>query len=140
VKSRRIPGIALVCVLGISAWIAVCVAGGGTVCYVKSVFGLPCPGCGMTRAWVSLFHADPVSAFRFHPLFPVPAVIGVFFLIRSRAPALWKSGYVWVPAVVLFVSVYAVRMYLYFPHNAPFDFNHNALLVRLGGLIVSFVR
>ena len=39
---------------------------GPSLCVVQNLFGRECPGCGITRAMVSLFHGDPVAAFRYN--------------------------------------------------------------------------
>ena len=33
-----------------------------TVCLFKNIFGIPCPGCGMTRAFLFIAHGDIRSA------------------------------------------------------------------------------
>jgi len=38
------------------------------VCPLALVAGIPCPGCGLTRATLSLLHGDLQAALRFHPL------------------------------------------------------------------------
>ena len=56
-----------------------------TTCIVKLIFGIPCPGCGLTRAWISVFRLDFYAAFRYHPLFwTVPIVI--FYIIYDLEP------------------------------------------------------
>lgn len=37
------------------------------VCFFHAVTGLPCPGCGLTRALSSLIQGHPASAFSYHP-------------------------------------------------------------------------
>ncbi|MCY2968525.1 MAG: DUF2752 domain-containing protein [Planctomycetota bacterium] len=37
-------------------------------CFSRSWFGIPCPGCGLTRSFVSLAHFDWAAAWRFHRL------------------------------------------------------------------------
>jgi hypothetical protein len=44
------------------------------MCQFKNLFGTPCPGCGLTRAFVSMGHLDVVSAWAYHP-------VGVFFYL-----------------------------------------------------------
>ena len=58
----------LLCVSGIALMILIRIAG-GSGCFIKSVFGVPCPACGMTRAWMSFVRGDFAGAFMFHPLF-----------------------------------------------------------------------
>ena len=46
-------------------------------CPIYNVFGVQCPACGVTRAWVSFFSGDIISAVRFHALFwlvPIPII------------------------------------------------------------------
>jgi hypothetical protein len=38
------------------------------LCLVASLFHVPCPGCGMTRAALALLRGDFGRAFSFHPL------------------------------------------------------------------------
>ncbi|MEZ6187212.1 MAG: DUF2752 domain-containing protein [Planctomycetota bacterium] len=44
---------------------------GGGLCVFRRMTGHPCGGCGMTRAFVQLAHAQPRSALRLNPLAPV---------------------------------------------------------------------
>ena len=37
------------------------------VCFFHAVTGLPCPGCGLTRALSSLIQGHPAAAFSYHP-------------------------------------------------------------------------
>ena len=128
--------VVLSCVSGIALMILLRIAG-GSGCLVKNLFGIPCPTCGMTRAWLHFFWGDFTGAFMFHPLFLLPAIIAVLFIFIPRIRQYLRSSVLWVPVALLFVSVYAVRMYLYFPHMPPMDFNHHAILVRLGRIILS---
>jgi hypothetical protein len=38
------------------------------LCPLAGTFGIPCPGCGLTRATLALLHGDVHAALRFHPL------------------------------------------------------------------------
>lgn len=50
------------------------------LCSFRLWTGLPCPGCGMTRSMVCLFHGDALASLRFHPLgiFLGAFALGVF--------------------------------------------------------------
>lgn len=37
-------------------------------CALYSRFGIDCPGCGLTRSFIHIAHADPLAAWRLHPL------------------------------------------------------------------------
>ena len=38
------------------------------LCPIAGSLGVPCPGCGLTRATLALLHGDWQGALRFHPL------------------------------------------------------------------------
>ena len=78
-------------------------------CPIKFLTGIPCAGCGMTRAWVSALKLDFVQAFYFHPLFwTVP--IGIFvYLFRKHIPA-QNVKFLMCIAIILFITVYIIRM------------------------------
>ncbi|MEO8503317.1 MAG: DUF2752 domain-containing protein [Acidobacteriota bacterium] len=52
--------------------------GKSSLCFVRRFVGLPCPGCGMTRAFAALAHGDLAAAWHWHPL--SPAVAAELFL------------------------------------------------------------
>ncbi|MDR2611234.1 MAG: DUF2752 domain-containing protein [Clostridiales Family XIII bacterium] len=59
-------------------------------CPFRLITGIPCPGCGMTHAFLAAFRFDFADAFRWHPLFPLvmlmmagyAACLLVFFVRR----------------------------------------------------------
>lgn len=48
-----------------------------SLCLTRQALGLPCPGCGMTRALAYLASGELVQALRFHPLAPLVAADAV---------------------------------------------------------------
>ena len=49
-------------------------------CPFRAVTGIPCPGCGMTRAWLSALAFDFSAAFSQHPMFwSVPVLAWAFW-------------------------------------------------------------
>lgn len=52
--------------------------GGFTLCLFRNITGLPCPGCGMTRAFLFLGHGDFYEAIRLNPNSPLIFSIIVF--------------------------------------------------------------
>lgn len=55
------------------------------LCPFRAVTGLPCPGCGMTRAFCSLGHGDLAGAFGYNALSPF--VFAAALLIWTHALA-----------------------------------------------------
>lgn len=45
---------------------------------------VPCPTCGMTRAWIAALSLDFTTAFAFHPLFWTVPLLYVCFLYDGR--------------------------------------------------------
>lgn len=55
-------------------------------CVLNTYFGLYCPGCGGTRAFVSLLHGHILQSLWYHPLVPYSALIfGLFMLTQTLA-------------------------------------------------------
>lgn len=49
-------------------------------CVIRSLTGIPCPGCGMTRAWLACFRLRLGEAFSYHPMFwSIPVLAAYWF-------------------------------------------------------------
>ncbi len=82
-------------------------------CPSKVLFGIPCPGCGLTRAYKAALRLDFQSAFSHHPLFPL-AVPTLMYLIHYRVlpwrlPQ-WAELTLGILIAVLFLGLYGYRM------------------------------
>lgn len=56
-------------------------------CLLYTLIGIPCPGCGMTRAWLAVFRLDLAGAFGYHPMFwCVPILLGLFVFDGQLLP------------------------------------------------------
>lgn len=100
-----------------------------SICVIKVHTGLPCPGCGMTRAMLSVFHGDLLNAFIWHPLWPLVFILPIVIGVISQNDVL-KEHYlskILKLSLILIIAVYVVRMLLMFPNTAPMDFNSNAI-------------
>ena len=51
-----------------------------TTCIVKSILGVPCPGCGMTRAAICAIRLDFIGAFEYHAMFWSLPLLVLYFL------------------------------------------------------------
>lgn len=72
---------------------------GPVVCPFRALTGLPCSGCGLTRSFVSMGHADPLTAFDYHafgPLLFLAALTMIALRIatvaRGRPPQRWAPS------------------------------------------------
>lgn len=68
------------------------------VCPFYAMTGFACPGCGLTRAFHSLFHGDIIPAIDFNLLVPMWAVIFgwifvslVLLALRGRGLPMWPA-------------------------------------------------
>jgi hypothetical protein len=67
------------------------------LCAFRLWTGLPCPGCGMTRAVFRMAHGDVATAFRFHPVAPVLAVFvavvlaGALVGVATGRDPVWRA-------------------------------------------------
>ncbi len=81
----------------------------GITCPIKFLTGISCPGCGMTRAIISLLKLDFYKAFYYHPLFWAPPLLLLVFYMKERiSPRIYKG--ILYAAVVLFFAVYFYRL------------------------------
>jgi len=103
---------------------------GVSPCIMYHVIGLPCPACGMTRAFISLASLEFGQAFRYHPLFflvPFVPLLGLERLTERRRNILAFT------LLGVLVVVWIVRMVLLFPDTPPMVFNENSLVGWLTG-------
>ena len=77
-------------------------------CVLRSILGFPCPGCGMTRAWLAALRLDFPAAFRWHPMFwsiPLLAVYIVYdgkvFPNKAVNRLFWGTIFAGIPVVYL---------------------------------------
>lgn len=85
----------------------------GTVCPFKAITDIPCPGCGMTRAYLAVLRGYFKGAFFWHPLFPLTPVLAGALAVYSfgKKPLLRKIAEITLIVVaVLFVVVWIFRL------------------------------
>lgn len=114
-----------------------------SLCWFQSLFGVPCPGCGSTRAAIALFQGNFSEAFAYHPLIPLSLAILPYAVFRDMLKQRWpikpaeKAGAICV--VALFIIVYVIRMVLLFPHTQPMVPVEGALWPRIFRWIWSLI-
>ena len=96
---------------------------GPVFCPVALIVGLPCPGCGITRAFGHATHGKFREAFEFHSLWPLLLAYFTFLWIykiietvRGEPPKLptYKIGGT---AIIVLMSFWAVRLVWFFAHD-----------------------
>ncbi len=76
-KEKILVTLALLAVLGI--WYACKLP-----CLFHAILQIPCPMCGMTRAYLALFRLDIRGAFSHHALFWAVPILYLFFLFDGN--------------------------------------------------------
>ena len=71
--------LALILILGVGTLESL-----GVTCPIKFLTGVSCPGCGMTRAWISFLTLHIHKAFYYHPLFLMPLALPPIMLAGDR--------------------------------------------------------
>ena len=87
-------------------------------CPIRAVFGIPCPGCGLTRAFSALIHGRFVEALYYHPLI-VFVPFGLYSVFTNGKPT--KSEKVnmilLISSLSLIVVVWLIRLIFFdLPH------------------------
>lgn len=75
-------------------------------------FGIPCPGCGMTRALLSAVRFDFREAFYYHPLFGVVIVFIIYMLLKCTGKikvSREAENKLLLAVSMLFIAVYIIR-------------------------------
>lgn len=111
--NRRLIGRHLALLAVCAAWV-LAVYRLGILCPIRYLTGVPCPFCGMTRAWLSALGGDWAAALRFHPLFLLgPPLIWAAVHSKvwplSRLPRRVREGAL-AAGGILFFAVYLVRL------------------------------
>lgn len=103
----------------------------GNPCIFRATIGMPCPACGMTRAWLSLIlKRDLGLAFYYHPLFlTVPFIFLLVFIEQILEKNVNKFIYIFL--IFLYIAVYVYRMQKMFPYTVPMDFNKDNIFMRI---------
>ena len=81
-------------------------------CLSQYLFGVSCPGCGITRAFLAVFSGDIALAFKMHPFWIalIPCVVVGFILHFTKKE---KVFYIFtVSALVVYIGVWVVRLIL----------------------------
>lgn len=81
----------------------------GIGCPIRFFFGIPCLGCGMTRAVLAASHMDFSAACQYHPLCFLLPLWFVLFLKKTKINKRFYQCFCGV-MVLLFVIVYLLRL------------------------------
>jgi hypothetical protein len=101
------------------------------------VFGLPCPGCGMTRALGHATHGLFREAFEFHALWPLILGYLVFLwiyqlveVVRGEPPRL-PTYKIAGTALVVLLAFWVLRLAWFFSHGGLETMRHDNGIARI---------
>lgn len=109
---KGIYGLLVLLVMTAAAYASASVLGWG--CPVWHFTGIPCPGCGLSRAAFALLRLDFWTAFRYHPMiYVLPPVV---LLVLFRKKPLFGSQkrervFLW-SVMALWACIWVVRLIL----------------------------
>lgn len=78
-------------------------------CPIRYLTGIPCAGCGMTRAWWELIHLNFREAYMYHPLFWMPPIVCLIILMKRKIPTNIYTIIVGI-CICAFIVVYGIRL------------------------------
>ncbi|HOO28487.1 MAG TPA: DUF2752 domain-containing protein [Lachnospiraceae bacterium] len=93
----------------------------GTGCSIKAITGVPCPGCGMTRAFFYLLSGKFALSFQMHPLLLLWLLYGLYLAVMRYWYGKRPKGMLPILFVLcaLMFAVYVYRMAVWFPNQDP---------------------
>ena len=90
-------------------------------CVIRWVTGIPCIGCGLSRAWLAALRLDFSSAFRYHPMFWSIPILALFALFDGKLFRKQICNRVLLIMLVTgLVICYVIRLVVYLSGNAVF--------------------
>lgn len=72
-----------------------------TGCLIKRITGIPCPSCGMTRAFFALINGNFAQSFELHPMLLSVPVLALMFIFYDKL----FIGKTKIPSIMLFVLI-----------------------------------
>ena len=104
----------------------------GYHCPFYAFVGIPCPACGLTRAFLLALQGNFLLAFAMHPFFYVLSgyLLAVFYQRFVRRQALTLIASQLLLLAFALVVIYLIRMAAFFPHHAPMVPNYGAPVIR----------
>ncbi|WP_455619668.1 DUF2752 domain-containing protein [Eisenbergiella sp.] len=102
-------------------------------CPLLILTGLPCPGCGTTRALLYIFQGQFGRAWRLNPCAFLWVLFGIYLFSRRYVQgkeAKWAMKFLAATAALM-ILVYVYRMVAEFPGHPPMTFRRDNILNRI---------
>src|SRR5579862_767907 len=110
---------------------------GPVLCPMALLLGMPCPGCGLTRAFGLATHGRFREAFDYHPLWPLILAYFSFLWIyqiaetAKGAPPKLPTYRIAGAAIAVLLGFWAVRLAWFFSHGGLATMAHDNGIARL---------
>lgn len=111
----------------------------GKICPLRMIFGIPCPGCGITRAFLLALQGKFYEATVMHPFWILLTILLLSFLavryfvsekiILRKAKKVIKICFIIL--MILLVIYYIYRMMTWFPNKEPMVYDTNNVIRRI---------
>lgn len=118
----------IVIILVLLIYVLICFIFDFKNCPFALITGLPCPGCGITRAIYCVIKLDFLSAFNYHPLvFILPFIVIIcIFKDAKYIKNIYQNKIFWIFLLGLVCITYILRLIFVFP-NEPLKYYENNL-------------
>ena len=84
-----------------------------TTCLIKKLTTIPCPGCGLSRAFFSFFSFNFKDAFSYHPLFWLIPILFLFYLYDGRMFKNKILNYIFLITILTsFIICWIIRVFI----------------------------
>jgi hypothetical protein len=120
----------LILIIVIVLWRVLCLFFFNASCPSVIFCGFPCPGCGLTRAFVLLAEGRFYESITMNPM-AIPVVLFILWCLYWHYVKAEKIRF-FTPLLIALclsaIAVYICRMALYFPTRMPMTFTHGSVL------------
>ncbi|HVR86996.1 MAG TPA: DUF2752 domain-containing protein [Planctomycetota bacterium] len=110
---------------------------GPVLCPLALIVGMPCPGCGITRAFGLATHGRFLDAFEYHALWPFLlayfAFLWVYQIVESvkGEPPKLPTYRIAATAMFFLLGFWAIRLVWFFSHGGLSTMAHDNAISRL---------
>lgn len=92
------------------------------VCPIHYLLHLYCPGCGLTRMFISIFKLDFYQAFRYNPYMFILLIVGIIYTIYSLIRYILYKKKTHINVKIIIGIAYSLLVYMVLRNIPLFDF------------------
>lgn len=114
-----------ICVIILIYIISILLTGSGFPCLIRKLTHLYCPGCGITRMFISLFTLNFYQAFRYNPLVFTYLIIYIIYCLINCIRVYFKKSKIplnngiYITLVIVAIIFGILRNIPYFSYLVP---------------------